>query len=372
MTVSELLLHLTRIVFIGFTVIATVDLLRHRDKLRIDIMLLFLSVTSGTFFVLLRWVIGAYPPQLSIVVAWATIAQPYLLLRIVKHFHYVSPLVEKVAIAGMLVSWGFVLYLGMPLSQLGGFTFVAYLILVNGYSTVIFIRGAFIKTGIVRYRLRLAAMGSVMLIGVLAASGIRIFVPSLSPDITSIVQLFAILSAVLFYISFVPPRWLYASWEYSELHKQLGTSKRINALREDISKIFISYSRKDGEFARNLANSLSSLGASIWIDTDDVPLGVKWSSAIQNALDSTHIMLVIISPDSMASRNVEDEWQYYLDEGKFIVPIWWRPAKVHYQLKRLQYVDFHEKPFDLAFERLCSQLNASYSISTRHNVWGGP
>lgn len=45
-------------------------------------------------------------------------------------------------------------------------------------------------------------------------------------------------------------------------------------------------------------------------------------------------MLVIMSPDSTASRNVEDEWHSYLDDGKTVIPILWRPARVHCQLRR--------------------------------------
>lgn len=121
-------------------------------------------------------------------------------------------------------------------------------------------------------------------------------------------------------------------------------------------RIFISYSRKDEEFARQLATSLTASGADVWIDLEDIPAGMKWSSAIQEGLDTADLMVVIISPDSMGSRNVEDEWQYYLDNGKPVIPVLLRPAKIHFQLARIQYIDFHNQPYGRALNQLYTEF----------------
>src|SRR5690242_6669005 len=94
-----------------------------------------------------------------------------------------------------------------------------------------------------------------------------------------------------------------------------------------MTKIFISYSRKDVNFTKKLADSLSHYGFDVWIDLEDINAGSKWSDAIQQGLDETAVMLVIISPDSMASENVKDEWQYFLDLKKPVIPILLRSAK---------------------------------------------
>jgi formylglycine-generating enzyme required for sulfatase activity len=126
--------------------------------------------------------------------------------------------------------------------------------------------------------------------------------------------------------------------------------------RPHMARIFVSYSRKNEDFARRLAGDLDRLGADVWIDVDDIPAGMKWSTAIQQGLDACEVMIVIISPESMASTNVEDEWQYFLDQRKPVIPVLWEPAKVHFQLKRIQYVDFHTQDYDSAFARLRSEL----------------
>lgn len=123
-----------------------------------------------------------------------------------------------------------------------------------------------------------------------------------------------------------------------------------------MARIFISYSRRDEAFARQLAGALSNMGADVWIDVEDIPAGMKWSSAIQQGLDSGELLILIISPDSMVSQNVEDEWQYYLDHAKPVVPVLLQPAKIHFQLNRLQYIDFHTQAFDIAINQLYAEL----------------
>jgi hypothetical protein len=123
-----------------------------------------------------------------------------------------------------------------------------------------------------------------------------------------------------------------------------------------IMTVFISYSRKDEEFAHRVAADLDHSGANVWIDVDDIPAGMKWSSAVQEGLDKCEVMIVVISPDSMASKNVEDEWQSYLDDGKVVLPVLWRPARVHFQLRRIQYINFHDQDYALAYAQLHSEL----------------
>lgn len=123
-----------------------------------------------------------------------------------------------------------------------------------------------------------------------------------------------------------------------------------------MTSIFISYSRTDEAFARDLATTLAQLGADIWIDIEDIPAGMKWSTAIQQGLDTADALIVVISPPAMASRNVEDEWQYALDQGKPIIPVLLREAKVHFQLNRIQWIDFLLQPFDIALVELHEEL----------------
>ena len=124
-----------------------------------------------------------------------------------------------------------------------------------------------------------------------------------------------------------------------------------------MTRVFISYSRVDEDFARRLATDLDRLGAEVWIDVDDIPPGANWSTAIQQGLDTCDALVLVISPDSMTSKNVEDEWQYVRDESKAILPVLWRPVpRLHFQLRRIQYVDFHRQRYEMALGQLCARL----------------
>ena len=57
-------------------------------------------------------------------------------------------------------------------------------------------------------------------------------------------------------------------------------------------------------------------------------------------------MLLVISPASMNSKEVADEWKYYQSTGKPIIPVLAHStANIHYQLLALNYVDFHRLEF---------------------------
>ena len=79
---------------------------------------------------------------------------------------------------------------------------------------------------------------------------------------------------------------------------------------------FISYSHTDQDFAVRLVEALPGLGIEPWMDREGIRAGDRWSAAIQQARDSTDVLVLILSPASMASSNVADEWQYALDKGK--------------------------------------------------------
>ena len=123
-----------------------------------------------------------------------------------------------------------------------------------------------------------------------------------------------------------------------------------------MARLFISYSRRDEPFVRRLATSLAHSGANLWLDVESIPAGSNWSSSIQEGLDITELMLLVISQESMASENVANEWQYFIDQKKPIIPLLLKPTKIHFQINRLEYVDFHSQSYDAALQKLYAEL----------------
>ena len=70
--------------------------------------------------------------------------------------------------------------------------------------------------------------------------------------------------------------------------------------------IFISYARTDEAFAVKLARDLRDKGVKVWIDQFDIYPGEKWDSEVQQALRSCGSIMVILSPTSVASDNVQN------------------------------------------------------------------
>ena len=103
---------------------------------------------------------------------------------------------------------------------------------------------------------------------------------------------------------------------------------------------FISYSRGDSEFALKLARDLRKAGASIWVDQLDIAAGEHWPTEVEKALEACAQLLVILSPDSVDSRNVMDEVNFALDESRKVVPVLFRECRIPYRLRGLQHSNF--------------------------------
>lgn len=107
-----------------------------------------------------------------------------------------------------------------------------------------------------------------------------------------------------------------------------------------MTKVFISYARSDQEFALRLAKALEADGFDIWIDQLHIETGRHWDTEIQTALELCPAFLLILSPASVASRNVQDEVSFALELEKDIVPVLYQPCNIPFRVRRHQYVDF--------------------------------
>jgi hypothetical protein len=109
---------------------------------------------------------------------------------------------------------------------------------------------------------------------------------------------------------------------------------------------FISYSRKNSDFAVRLAKDLKAAGIDVWLDQLDIPTGARWDDEIEKALDQSSIFLIVLSPESIQSQNVKDEVGYAIDAGKRILPVTVENCNIPFRLRRFQYVDFSNKSYE--------------------------
>lgn len=73
-----------------------------------------------------------------------------------------------------------------------------------------------------------------------------------------------------------------------------------------MSHIFISYSKKNRDYARAFANKLLDTGFDVWID-DRIDYGEDWWQVIVKAIRECAAFLVVMTPDSDASKWVQRE-----------------------------------------------------------------
>jgi PAS domain S-box-containing protein len=224
MSANELLSLLMHLLFIFLGVVTLIEYIRHRDKTRRDIALMFGSL--ATLYVLqdIVRITGIESQLLSTLAICALVAQPYLLLRLVLYFRPVPTLLIRIAGISMVVSW-IAFALAKSFSPAGAvialLAIILYFVAIDGYAAVSFVRGAFTTAGVVRQRLRFAAAGSGLLALALFSLGLGGIIPGLREFATLLVGFAAIGSALSFYIGFAPPRWVRRAWQLAELRKFL-------------------------------------------------------------------------------------------------------------------------------------------------------
>lgn len=78
------------------------------------------------------------------------------------------------------------------------------------------------------------------------------------------------------------------------------------ALNAQAGHLFISYSRRDTDYAQQLKDDLRENGLPVWID-DQIEHGSQWFNEINAAIETCTAFVVIMSPDAEASEWVQKE-----------------------------------------------------------------
>ena len=67
-------------------------------------------------------------------------------------------------------------------------------------------------------------------------------------------------------------------------------------------------------------------------------------------------MLLVLSEHSVESKNVKDEWSYFLEQGKPILPVLKEDCKVPFRLRTLHFIDFTKLDYSTALARVHAAL----------------
>lgn len=88
-----------------------------------------------------------------------------------------------------------------------------------------------------------------------------------------------------------------------------------------MADVFISYSRKDSAFVRELQAALEGQGREVWVDWEDIPPTADWLAEIRGAIEAADAFVFVISPDSAASEMCAREVEHAVALNKRLVPI---------------------------------------------------
>jgi signal transduction histidine kinase/ActR/RegA family two-component response regulator len=220
---------------------------------------MFAGIASGMFFAELPTDTSSQATKWVFVLgAVLLFTEPYLLVQLLNRFRPVPRSVSRGIFLGMLASWAITAYVSplpkSPPVSTGVAIFVigAYVVAVEVYAVVGFIRGALESPGVNRRRLILAAAGSALFALAVSVEAIRLR-NSGADNPTPIWEI--VLSVIMgaaglsYYLGFAPPGWLRQAWQNSELRRFLRERTDLAAgarAAETLDRLVVAANRATG------------------------------------------------------------------------------------------------------------------------------
>ncbi|QZZ23279.1 TIR domain-containing protein [Leptothermofonsia sichuanensis E412] len=135
--------------------------------------------------------------------------------------------------------------------------------------------------------------------------------------------------------------------------------------------VFISYSRADSDFARQLNDALQFQGKRTWFDQESIASGADFQQEIFRGIEASDHFLFIISPSSIHSPYCAGEVEYARKLNKRMVTVLHRPvdpADLHPLLAAVQWIDFSqpEADFSTNFSSLIRSLDTDRTHLNAH------
>ncbi len=126
--------------------------------------------------------------------------------------------------------------------------------------------------------------------------------------------------------------------------------------------VFLSYSSRDADDVRNLAERLRADGVVVWLDRWNVPLGGSIYREVVDGVQRSHFLIQILSPNGLGSEWAEAEREIVLiddpgNKGGRFIPLVLTDVELPPHLRRFNYLDYRSGR-DTAYKRLREHLAA--------------
>src|SRR5262245_35606176 len=139
-------------------------------------------------------------------------------------------------------------------------------------------------------------------------------------------------------------------------------------------RVFISYSRKDEDFAQELLVGLQLVGFEPYLDQHDIAAGEDWEQRLGRLIEVADTVVFVISPDAVDSERCAWEVDRTVQLKKRLLPIVFRrvdDAAVPARLKQLNYI-FFDRPFSFpsSLQALATALRTDVGWIREHTRIG--
>lgn len=131
------------------------------------------------------------------------------------------------------------------------------------------------------------------------------------------------------------------------------------------SRAFISYSHKDKAFVSRLVSDLGSIGAKVWLDLVEMKVGDSMVQKIQDGINDSEWLVIVLSPNSIESSWVNKELSAALvkeleKKSVYILPLLYKECEIPIMLRDKLYADFtqsYEEGLQSLADRIAPELD---------------
>ena len=137
-----------------------------------------------------------------------------------------------------------------------------------------------------------------------------------------------------------------------------------------MADVFISYSRKDIQFAQRIHHELEARDREPWVDWQDIPPTSEWLDEVYAGIQAADTYLFIISPNSVVSEICTLEIEHAIQHNKRLVPVVLNDVEdgqVHSAMSAHNWVFLREEDdFEANFELLIDALDTDLEYVREH------
>jgi nicotinamidase/pyrazinamidase len=138
--------------------------------------------------------------------------------------------------------------------------------------------------------------------------------------------------------------------------------------------VFVSHQQRDLDFAELVAAKLREAGFEPWLAVHSLSPGMRWKQEIDDAIENSIAMVVVMSAAAQKSEYVTYEWAYAMGRKKPVLCLKLMRKPAHPKLEDLQHSDFTNSknrqwdPLFLALRRFRDASNGGLPVNGMRHI----